>query len=146
MSTKSACSMALLAAALALGACSGGDGGGGGGGTTGTGGAGSGGRGGGGGAAAMLPVVASCMAFCNAEDACNPTTTVADCYDYRCTNMTNMAPFAQQPESCRAAYKAYYDCLATQATPCDPVNPSANIPGDCGTQASAIPDANCAGP
>jgi hypothetical protein len=145
MSIKSACSMALLAAVFAFGGCSGGDGGGGGG-TTGAGGTGSGGRGGGGGGAATLPVVASCMAFCVAEESCNPTTTTADCYDYRCTNMTNMAPFAQQPESCRAAYKAYYDCLATQPMKCDPINPNANIPGDCVTQASAIPDANCAGP
>jgi hypothetical protein len=139
MSIKSGASVTLLAAVLAFGACSSGNDGtgkGGSGGSTGSAGTSGGGTGG-----STLPVVASCMAFCVAEKDCNDTSTVEDCYGYRCTAMTNMMPFAQQPESCRAAYKAYYDCLATQAQICD--GNQANIPGACGTQASAIPDANC---
>jgi hypothetical protein len=136
MSIKSRCSVALLSAML-LAACSSSNGGS----PDATGAAGSGGGGTGG---SDLPVVAACKAFCQAEKDCNSDTTLDDCYSYRCTDVSNMLPFPQQPASCQNAYKAFYDCLAHQTTICDPINPNmANIPGSCTTQADALGAANC---
>jgi hypothetical protein len=141
MSIKSGGSVALLVAILACGACSSGNGGtgaGGAGGTTGSGGStGSGGTGGG----SALPVVTACKAFCVAEKDCKADTTVEDCYDYRCDNPAGIMPFASQPASCQTAFKAFYDCLATQSMICD--NGQANIPGACMTQFTALSTANC---
>ncbi len=144
MSIKSACSVALLAAAiLAFGACGGGGGTGTGGTTGGAGSGGSTGSGGSGGTGSTLPVIASCMAFCVAEKDCKADTSVEDCYDYRCNNPSSIMPFAGQPATCQTAFKAFYDCLKAQPMICDTAAGAANIPGDCQTQLTALGSANC---
>src|SRR5262245_16017422 len=56
----------------------------------------------------------ACEAYCDAEDHCDASTEVTDCYDYQCNHLV----LPMDSEACQAATKAYYDCMKGIAPSC----------------------------
>jgi hypothetical protein len=125
MLTKSVCVLGLVTTMmLAVGACGSGS-------DSGPGAAGAAGHaaaGGSGGGASSSS--AACYAYCMARETkkdCSPDKTVDDCvgYTFGCSD------FDTHSSACQNALKAYWNCTAAQADPCD-------NPGSCGSQGDAV--------
>jgi hypothetical protein len=56
----------------------------------------------------------ACEAYCEAEDPCDASTEVTDCYDYQCNHQ--VLPLDTPP--CQAATVTYYECLRIIAASC----------------------------